>query len=132
MHIFGTPKVTIYAATSASNADLVAKLVCVKANGDADFVSIGIARSGFLFGNKYTADVVHRWEFELEPTSWVFAAGERIRIEIAGGAYPLFDRNPGKDVKASEAYSWNWRRSTHTVFHGVERPSVVELPVVSE
>lgn len=132
VHVFGTPKVTIYAATSASNADLVAKLVCVKANGDADFVSIGVARSGFLFVNEYVADSVQRWEFELEPTSWVFAIGERIRIEIAGGAYPLFDRNPGADVRASEASSWNWCRSTHTVFHDADRASVVELPVVAE
>jgi putative CocE/NonD family hydrolase len=130
VHVFGTVKVTIWLATSARNADLVAKLACVKANGSAEFVAIGIARSGFLFGAAYAADVAKLWEFELEPTSWVFAAGERIRIEVAGNCYPLFDRNPGNDVKAAEASSWNWKRSTHTVFHDGERVSVVEFPVV--
>ena len=130
LHVFGTVKVTIWVSTSAANADVVAKLVCVRVNGDADFVAIGIARSGFLFGDAYMADRAQKWEFELEPTSWVFAVGERVRIEIAGNCYPLFDRNPGSDVKASEASSWNWRRSTHSVFHDAGRSSRVELPVV--
>jgi putative CocE/NonD family hydrolase len=129
LHVFGTVKVTIWVSTSAENADVVAKLVCVRANGDADFVAIGIARSGFLFGDAYRADVAHKWEFDVEPTSWVFAAGECVRVEIAGNCYPLFDRNPGTNVKASEASSWNWKRSTHLVFHDEERVSVVELPV---
>jgi putative CocE/NonD family hydrolase len=131
LHVFGTVKVTIWVSTSAGNADVVAKLVCVRANRDADFVAIGVARSGFLFGNAYKRDTVQEWVFELEPTSWVFAAGERVRVEIAGNCYPLFDRNPGTSVKGSEASSWNWNRSTHTVFHDAERASMVELPVVA-
>ncbi len=79
----------------------------------------------------YAADAVHLWEFEMEPTSWVFAAGERIRMEIAGGSFPLYDRNPGTDVRPSEASVWSWRRSTHSVYHDAERVSVVGLPVVA-
>jgi putative CocE/NonD family hydrolase len=129
-HVFGAPCVSVYAATSAAFADVVAKLVCVRPNGDADFVCIGVARSATLFGGEYAADAVHLWEFELEPTSWVFLPGERIRIEIAGGSFPLYDRNPGTEVRPSEASVWNWKRSTHSVYHDAERVSVVHLPVV--
>jgi putative CocE/NonD family hydrolase len=131
VHVFGSPKVSVWGSTSATHADVVVKLVCVRANGDADFVSIGVARSSYLFGYHYRADAARLWEFEIEPTSWVFAVGERLRIEIAGGSFPLFDRNPGMDVKPSEAHSWKWKRSTHLVYHDTERPSAIHLPVAA-
>ena len=129
--VFGSPRVSLWVATSASHADVVVKLVCLRTNGDADFVSIGIARSSFLFGEEYEPDIAHLWEFEMEPTSWVFAAGERLRIEIAGGSFPLYDRNPGTDVKPSEANSWNWKRSTHIIYHDAKRCSAIHLPVAA-
>jgi len=128
LHVFGTPRVAVYAATSAAS-DVVVKLVCVRPNGDADFVCIGAARSSALFGADYDPDQVRFWEFEMEPTAWVFAAGEAVRVEIAGGAYPLYDRNPGTAVNPREASAWNWRRSTHVVYHEAERASRVYLPV---
>lgn len=131
LHVFGAPRVSVWVATSVTYADVVAKLVCVRANGDADFVTIGIARSSFLFEGAYEADTAQLWEFEMEPTSWVFAAGERLRIEIAGGSFPLFDKNPGTDVKPSEANSWNWKRSTHFVYHDAERSSAIHLPMAA-
>ncbi len=131
LHVFGAPRVSVHVATSTAHADAVVKLVCVRANGDADFVSIGVARSGFLFGAEYAPDTVHLWEFEMEPTSWVFQPGERVRVEIAGGSYPLFDRNPGTDVKPRDASSWNWRRSTHGVYHDEKRASVIHLPLAA-
>jgi predicted acyl esterase len=123
--------VSIWLATSAANADLVVKLVCVRPNGDADFVSIGIARGGYLFSDSYQPDAAQLWEFELEPSSWAFAAGERLRIEIAGGSFPLYDKNPGTDVSPREASCWNWKRSTHLVYHDAERASAIHLPVVT-
>jgi putative CocE/NonD family hydrolase len=128
LHVFGAVEVEIYCATSASNADLVAKLVCVKPNGDAVFIAIGIARSTSLF-DSYEADKPQRWRFLLEPASCVFAAGERLRLEIASCAYPLFDRNPGNDIAPRLADSWTWRRSTQAVFHDAERPSLIRLPL---
>ena len=129
LHIFGTPRVTFYAATSADHADLVAKLVCVRPNGDADFICIGVARSNFLFREKYIADAVHTWRFDLEPTSWVLAAGERLRLEIAGNSFPLYDRNPHTCVKPSQASPWSWKRSTHVLYHDAARPSALHLPL---
>jgi putative CocE/NonD family hydrolase len=132
VHVFGAPRVVVYASTSAGHADLTAKLVRVMANGRAEFVCIGIARSTYLFGDTYKADTVQRWEFALEPTSTVFGAGERVRLEVAGGAFPLYDRNPSTSVKPREMTEWSWGRSTHIVFHDAERPSVLELPVWRE
>ena len=130
IHIFGAPRVILYAATSAPSADLTAKLVRVTTAGRAEFCCIGIARSSYVFGAQYKADEVQRWEVRLEPTSTVFAAGERIRLEIAGCAFPLYDRNPSSSIKPSQMSQWNWQRSTHMIFHDAARPSVLRLPLI--
>jgi putative CocE/NonD family hydrolase len=130
LHVFGRPRLEVFVATSAECADVTAKLVRVTAAGRAEFVCMGVARSASLFGDAYEADAAQLWEFTLEPTSCVFAAGERVRLEIAGGAFPLYDRNPGvRGVKASAASRWNWARSTHRVFHEAGRASLLRLPV---
>ncbi len=132
VHVFGAPEIHLYAATSAPQSDLVAKLICVKPTGEAMFVSIGIARSQTLFPSPPVPDTPGLWRFQLEPTSCVFAPGDRLRIEIASSAYPLFDRNPANNVAPRNADSWNWRRSTQTIFHDPHHPSAIHLPVITQ
>jgi putative CocE/NonD family hydrolase len=127
--IFGIPRVVLYCSTSLENADFTAKLVRARPNGAAEFICIGIARSSRLFAKtEYAADKIHRWDFPLEPTSCRFEKGDRIRLEISGSAFPLYDRNPGSHVPACRATSWDWRRSTQFVFHGRGCPSALYLP----
>lgn len=128
VEVLGQPRVRIFAATSASHADLAAKLVRVTDNGRAEFLSMGIARSSWLF-DSYKPDVAHAWEFTLEPIAFVLRAGERLRLEIAGSAFPLYDRNPSNATPPQLADPWNWERSTHQVMHTAEFPSVLLLPV---
>jgi uncharacterized protein len=132
LHVFGHPEVEVYCATSGHSADLTAKLVRVTPHGRAEFICIGIARSSHLFrGTAYAPDAVHCWRFALEPTSCVFLAGESIRLEIAGSAFPLYDRNPSVvGVKPGLADSWNWSRSTHSILHDDAHPSLLRLPIV--
>ena len=128
--IFGHPRICLYATTSAEHADFTAKIVRVTAGGSAEFVSIGIARSDWLFRHTgYTADEVHAWEFTLEPVSFVLAAGERLRLEIASSAFPLYDRNPSTGISPECAYILNWGRSTQQVLHSATHPSALYLPM---
>jgi putative CocE/NonD family hydrolase len=130
LRIFGTPRVCLHCATSSAYVDFTAKLVRAKPGGSAEFICIGIARSSWLFAESgYAPDKVHVWEFDLEPTSCLFAAGDCIRLEIASSAFPLYDRNPGTDVPSCGATSWDWRRSTNIVFHDAKRPSALYLPL---
>ncbi len=130
LHVFGSPRIVAYASTSAACADLTAKLIRVTADR-AEFCCIGIARSTYLFGDQYQADEICRWEFDLEPTSYVFAKGDRFRLEIAASAFPLYDRNPSTRIKPSEMSQWNWQRSTHMIHHAADHRSALHLPVVS-
>jgi putative CocE/NonD family hydrolase len=133
LRILGKPRVVLHCATTLKNADVTAKLVRVRASGVAEFICIGVARSAFLFADtKYEVEKIQRWEFFLEPTSCLIEKGDRIRLEIAGSAFPLIDRNPGSDVPPCEATSWDWRRSTHFVFHCSEHASALYLPVTEE
>ena len=133
VHVLGEPLLVLYASTSAGQADFTGKLVRVTTDGRAEFICIGVARSSYLFRDgSYAADAIHKWEIKLEPTSCVFAAGERIRLEVASSAFPLYDRNPSTDVKPHEMDSCNWGRSTQFVFHDAQHPSVLQLPVVEE
>ena len=128
--VFGVPRITLYCASSLAQTDFIAKLVRVKPNGSAEFICIGMARSSLLFAQtSYLPDKIYQWDFPLEPTSCRFDAGERIRLEIASSAFPLFDRNPGSDVPSCRATSWDWRRSTQFVHHGRVCPSALYLPL---
>jgi putative CocE/NonD family hydrolase len=129
LRIFGTPRIAVYCTSSSACTDFTAKLLRVRSDGVAEFICFGIARSSFLFGRGgYAPDKVHRWDFSLEPTSCTFAAGERIRLEVASSAFPLYDRNPGSAVPSCHATSWDWRRSTQMVYHNAVYPSALYLP----
>jgi putative CocE/NonD family hydrolase len=133
LHVFGHPRITLYAATSGPSADFTAKLVRVLMDGRAQFVCMGVARSTYLFAEtRYESDAVQCWKFDLDPTSCVFFPGERLRLEIASSAFPLYDRNSSTAVAASQASHWNWARSTQQVLHSVEYPSMLCLPVADE
>lgn len=126
--VLGRPRLSFYATSSAPQTDFVGKLVHVSQNNRATFISIGIARSQYLFA-EYKADTIHHWEFEFEAISVHFAPGDRIRLEIASSAFPLFDRNPGNDTHPADADHWTWMRSTQMILHDAEHPSCLRLPV---
>ncbi|MCA9427377.1 MAG: CocE/NonD family hydrolase, partial [Candidatus Omnitrophica bacterium] len=68
-------------------------------------------------------------EFDLFPTSWVFKAGHRIRLSIAGSDYPTFRLHP----KLSPSNDPNASDNKHpvvTVLYSADHPSVLRLPVM--
>jgi putative CocE/NonD family hydrolase len=130
LRVFGSPLVSLFCASSSRHTDFTAKLVRVRPQGMAEFLSMGIARSSRLFHDQgYAANKIHLWKFFLEPTSCRFESGDRIRLEIASSAFPLYDRNPGSGVPSCQATSWDWRRSTQTVYHHPACSSALCLPV---
>jgi putative CocE/NonD family hydrolase len=130
LRVLGAPRVVIHCRTSRTHSDLTAKLVRLRPDGVAEFICIGIARSSWLFGHAHSLDTdVPTWSFSLEPTSCIFAVGECLRLELASSAFPLYDRNPGTDVPSCRATSWEWSRSTQTVYHNADYPSALYLPV---
>ena len=133
LRVFGSPTIELYCQTSSAHTDFTAKLVRLARGGGAEFLSIAIARSSWLFAEAgYSSDAVHLWKFDLEPTSCRFLPGDRIRLEIASSAFPLYDRNPGTEVASARAGSSDWQRSTQIVYHDRLRASRLRLPLAED
>lgn len=62
------------------------------------------------------------------PTSNLFRAGHRIRLDIASSNYPHFDLNP--NTGEPEGRWTRTRVATNTVFMQADRPSSVTLPII--
>lgn len=133
LHVCGTPRAILHLQSSLDHCDLVVKLVRVLPDGRALNVSLGAARSSALFAHPpHRADAPHAWHVEMESTSCVFAPGERLRVEVASSAFPLFDRNPGSGVPSRLASPRDWLRARQQVLHDAAHPSRVELPLLEE
>jgi putative CocE/NonD family hydrolase len=132
LHILGEVVLTLYAQTSSAFADFTAKLVRVLPDGVSQFVAIGIARSTWAFPEGYSADAVQCWRFSIAPTSCVFDAGDRVLLEIASSAFPLYDRNPSTAIPPRLAGPGSWARSTQIVHHSCVYPSSIQVPLAGE
>ncbi|PRY48930.1 hypothetical protein LY71_10712 [Geodermatophilus tzadiensis] len=67
-------------------------------------------------------------DVELFPTAYRFRAGHRLRMQVAGGAFPRFARNPGTGEPFATATTG--RPCRVEVHHDAAHPSRVELPVL--
>jgi predicted acyl esterase len=80
----------------------------------------------------YGPDEIHKWHFTLDPVAFELAPGERLRLEIASSAFPLYDRNPSSEVPPQHADNWSWARSTQQILHTSVYPSALQLPLKGE
>jgi len=71
---------------------------------------------------------VARVEVDLWPTAYRFASGHRLRLQVAGGAFPRWDRNAGTDDPPGTATTLRPREQC--VSHDPDRPSRITLSTV--
>ena len=132
MEVTGPIEVKLWASSSATDTDFTAKLVDVFPDGTARMLNDGILRARYRNGKTTPAPLTPGQPVELTidvgATSNLFAAGHRIRVEIASSNFPRFDRNPNTGTAFGE--SAQLLRAEQTVFHDRERPSRIVLPLV--
>jgi putative CocE/NonD family hydrolase len=132
VEVTGPITVTLYAATSAMDADFTGKLVDVHPDGYARNLTDGIIRGRYRASRKagklLNPGEVYEYIIDLWATSNVFKAGHRIRLEIASSNFPRFDRNPQTGEPSAEAT--RFEPALQRVFHDEGRPSHVVLPVI--
>jgi hypothetical protein len=99
LDVVGLVRLSLVASTTAVDTDWCATLVDVHPDGRALNVVDGVVRARFA-----TSDAVerllepgaaHRLEIEVGPTAQRFAAGHRVRLDLASSNHPRFDVNPG-------------------------------------
>lgn len=127
--VMGMPQVTLYVHSYAASADWYVRLCVVEADGYSANICDGFVR----FEPRKTSHVDDAGgaivlQIVLEPTATLLRRGERLRLLVAGGAHPRWNRNLG-------AGGWGFNStalvvSEQTVYYGPNRPSVLHLPVV--
>jgi putative CocE/NonD family hydrolase len=132
LEVTGPLQIILYAASSAKDTDFTAKLIDVFPDGRAIHLAEGILRARHRFGmtraEMLEPGEVTEYRIQLAPTSNLFKAGHRIRVEISSSNFPRFDRN----LNTGEAIATGTRMQVahQTVLHTQEYPSHILLPVI--
>jgi uncharacterized protein len=134
LEVTGPLSLTLHAATSASDADWVAKLCDVQPDGFSRILAEGVLRARFREGLEEQCEVEpgrpYEYEIDLMATSNVFLRGHCIRLLLTSSSFPRFDRNAGTGLRPGEVREEDLRGAEQTVFHDAARASSLLLPVV--
>jgi predicted acyl esterase len=126
--VTGYPHLTLWAASSATDGDLVASVDDVAPDGRATQVVQGYLNAphadSLADPAPLTPGAVRRYNFDLLPTAYVFQAGHRIRLALAGGA------RAAAGLPAPQGPGANPAAFTWTVLQDPDHPSALELPIV--
>jgi putative CocE/NonD family hydrolase len=69
-----------------------------------------------------------KYEIRMYPTSNVFEAGHRIRVDLSSSSFPRFSRN--LNTGESVATGTRIEEAHQTILHASEYPSHIVLPVI--
>jgi len=132
VEVTGPITVTLYAASSARDTDFVAKLDDVYPDGTSMLIEYGVQRARYRDSETRPTLIepgrVYRYNIHVWPTSNLFKAGHRIRIEISSSNFPMYDRNP--NTGHAFAQDAVLQIADQTIFHDEDHPSSVTLPIV--
>jgi hypothetical protein len=123
MEVIGEVSAEIFFRSSLPYADVFVRLCDVDATGRSINVCDGLV--GLTDADEITRATVRMW-----PTAYRFKRGHRIRIQVASGAFPRFNRNPGTGEPRATATTL--RAADQHVFHDPVHPSAIILPTRSE
>ena len=136
----------LFASTTGSDADWVAKLIDVypdtiardpRMGGYQLMVASEILRGRFRKGferpQRIVPNQVNEFVVGLHQQSYRFLKGHRIMVQVQSTWFPLYDRNPQTFVpNIFEAKASDFRPATHRVLRSARWPSRVEIPVLKE
>jgi putative CocE/NonD family hydrolase len=138
VEITGPIDVKLWASSSAVDTDFTAKLIDVHPRspdfpGGIDMnLEDGVIRARFRNSLEkqelMIPGTVYQFTIQLYPTSNLFKAGHRIRLDISSSNFPRFDINPNSGEPLNDH-----RRmvtATNTIYHDAAHPSHVILPII--
>ncbi len=139
LEVTGPVSLELYAKSSAVDTDFTAKLVDVWPDGFAQNLTEGILRARYRDSREtptlLNPGQVYKLTIDVWATSNVFKKGHTLRLEISSSNFPRFDRNQNtgttRYLKTSDGPAGNrFVSATNAIYHDVEHPSALILPVV--
>lgn len=134
LEVTGPVRTILYVATSANDTDFTAKVVDVFPGGRPLSVTDGIQRMRYRLSLDKPIFVKQNEAYQISvdtgATSYVFASGHRIRLEVSSSNFPRFDRN--MNTTAPNGEQAKPMKARQTVFHEKGYPSAIILPVIGK
>lgn len=130
LEIIGPVSLDLYVKPSLENADLFGRLCDVYPDGRSYNICDGLIHltPGCAGSRQPAADGSFKVSIDLWATAYRFKRGHRLRLLIAGGAHPRWNRNAGV---ADSLYATELMPCTHLIWHDLCHPSALRLPVTS-
>jgi uncharacterized protein len=122
----GPVSAEIFLRSNTEHTDLFLCLCDVTPQGRSTNVCDGYRR---LRPDGAPGSNARRVTIEFWPTAYRFRRGHRMRVIVAGGAYPRFARNPGSGESLGDATSMVVAHQQ--ILHGPVHPSAITLAVAS-
>ncbi|MDX1940731.1 MAG: CocE/NonD family hydrolase [Saprospiraceae bacterium] len=148
MTILGPVFANLFASTTGTDADYIAKLIDVFPDDTENThenekvlmggyqmlvrgeVMRGRFRKSFEKPEPFTPNKVETIRFLLPDVAHTFKKGHRIMIQVQNSWFPLVDRNPQKFVDIYQADDADFQKATHRVYFDKTRPSHVEVMIL--
>ncbi|GLX01698.1 peptidase S15 [Microtetraspora sp. NBRC 16547] len=124
--LIGEVSADLFVRTSTEHADIVVRVCDVHPDGRSMNVCEGVRR--LTPADRSGEDGVRRVRVDLWPIGHRFRRGHRIRVQVAGGAYPRISRNTGTGDPLGPGSAMVC--CDHEVLHDPAHPSAVVLPRV--
>jgi len=130
IEITGIPQVELFVSSSAPDTDFFGRLIDVAPDGLARDVSTGMVRARYRNSlekpEMLAPGQVTRVHLHMTPTSNLFQAGHRLRLDVTSSDFPNYDRhhNTSLDQNADATLVV----AEQTVYHGGQHASKLILP----
>jgi putative CocE/NonD family hydrolase len=130
--VIGPVEAFVYVSSPAPDLDLTATLVDVEPDGRAINVTDGIVRARYRDSRAspklLRPGTTYELRIDLGGAACLFRRGHRIRVDISGGSFPRYDRNP--QTGEAPGHAVRLQAATHTIHHDAGHASRIVLPVV--
>ena len=125
----GNAQAKLFVSANTADADWVVKLIDVRPDGFAQNLAVGILRGSFRDSETRATLLepgkVYEITVDLGPVAARIGKGHRLRVDVCGAYFPLFDRNPNT---GEGPFSNRKAVATEFVYHDQVRMSRIILP----
>ena len=131
--VFAGPiRAEVWASADTPDADWVVKVIDVRPDGFAQNLAVGIQRGSFRDSEVNPTPLepgrTYRIQVDLGHAAARIESGHKLRVEVTGSYFPLYDRNTNT---GEGPYSARTRIATESIMHSPAAASRVILPLIA-